>query len=441
MQSPHFLEFQSLVEYLSEQLVGAQLQDVMTNENGLVLSLYRFELAPKLVWMVFDLDMQRPFVGLYDTNPWARLKSVKPMGLFLNANFKNNIISQISVVEKLGRVMEITFNTNYKIEFRLIPKQPNFLAYVDKKKMSWYKPKDLAVIQESPLVNQMISHPHEVESRSVPYMMKQWISQRELANASHKKQTQTSLSAYEQWVAQRKRDIEKKQKALKALGEQIHNPQIKMYNQLGEHLKVYGLKRIPEELIDLVKSDQSVSWNIQNCFTKAKLAQTKIAGAQKRAEFLKEELQSLGDLSEIRFQNYIKKQAQIKEFQAARKKNDGDFRKLTLDADVGIHCWMGKSAADNLKLLRQSKAWDLWVHLKDYPSAYAIIQKNKDQKISDEMLRQSAAWLIKEGVKNKNITGVKTAVVVVECRHVRPIKGDKIGRVTYHHAREMLITV
>ena len=124
-----------------------------------------------------------------------------------------------------------------------------------------------------------------------------------------------------------------------------------------------------------------------------------------------------------------------------RKKTDGDFRKLVLDEAIGLNCWMGKSAADNLRLLRQSKSWDLWIHLKDFPSAYAIIQKNKDQKISDEMLRQSAQWLVKEGSKNKDVDGLKTTVVIVECRHVRPIKGDKIGRVTYHNAREMLITI
>ncbi len=435
MKSPHYFEFQSLVEYLSEQLEGAQLQDTMTSQNGLVMGFYRFEQEPKLMWLIFDMDTQRPFVGIYDTNPWARLRAVKPMGLFLNANLKNNIVTRVSLLPRMGRVLEIIFNTGYKVEFRLIPKQPNFLAHIDKKKMSWFKPRELSEVLEDSVPKE------DLETRSVPYMLKQWLSQREAVTVKAKKHVQTSLTAYETWTTQRKKDIVKKQKALKALTEQIRNPQIKLYNHLGEHLKTYGFKEIPDELVDLVNYSQSVSWNIQNCFAKAKLAESKISGAQKRISFLKEEIQSLSDLSEEKFQTYIKKQAQIKEFQAARKKTDGDFRKLVLDSETGIYCWMGKSAADNLKLLRQSKSWDLWLHLKDYPSAYAIIQKNKNQKISDEMLHQSAAWLIKEGAKNKNAEGLKTTVVIVECRHVRPLKGDKIGRVTYHHAREMLITV
>ena len=103
---------------------------------------------------------------------------------------------------------------------------------------------------------------------------------------------------------------------------------------------------------------------------------------------------------------------------------------------------MGKSAQDNLQLLRQAKAWDLWIHLKDYPSAYAIMQKAKEQKVSDSAITQASQWLVKESLKNKkNLAGVKLSVVITECRHVRPIKGDRLGRVTYHHARELLITV
>ena len=53
-----------------------------------------------------------------------------------------------------------------------------------------------------------------------------------------------------------------------------------------------------------------------------------------------------------------------------------------------------------------------------------------------------AAWLVKEGLsEKKSQVGGKFSVVMVECRHVKPLKGDKLGRVTYHNAREMLIAV
>ena len=149
MQSPHFLEFQSLVEYFNEELSGAQLQEITANDNGVVLGFYRYEKKPQLMWLVFDLDTQHPFVGLYDSNPWSRLKSIKPMGLFFNSHFRNNVVAQIVLIENMGRVMKIEFSTTYSIEFRLIPKQPNLLAFVDKKKISWNKPKELPPVSSN----------------------------------------------------------------------------------------------------------------------------------------------------------------------------------------------------------------------------------------------------------------------------------------------------
>lgn len=103
---------------------------------------------------------------------------------------------------------------------------------------------------------------------------------------------------------------------------------------------------------------------------------------------------------------------------------------------------MGKSAQDNVDLLRKSRAWDIWLHLKDYPSAYAILHRQKGQAVSDQTVLVAAKWLIKEGIgAKKNLSGSKLSVVFVETRHVRPMKGDKLGRVTYHNAREILITV
>ncbi len=59
--------------------------------------------------------------------------------------------------------------------------------------------------------------------------------------------------------------------------------------------------------------------------------------------------------------------------------------------DIEIRA-MGKNAGENLKLLRQAKSWDLWIHLKDYPSAYAILQKPKDKNVSDQVLIQASQW-------------------------------------------------
>ncbi len=451
MKSPHFFEFKELVQYLSDELVGSQLQEIMSCADGLVLGFYRFQTssvaASKSVWLVVDLDTQFPFLGLFDHNPWHGLKSAKPLGLFLNSNFKNHNISDIRLVSDQGRVVRFDFSTglNLFFEIRIIPKQPNMIAVCDKKKISWEKIKELTNGGSEEFLST------EIESRSVPYMFKQWHDRRSKSakakNSNHLSADQLSMvsssaSPYEKWVKQRQKDIDKKKKAIASLNEQIQSPLILSYSKVGEHLKIYGFKNLPLEFSKLVDFEKKVSYNIEKSFEKVKQLQSKAVGAEKRKQILEAEISKLNDLSETTFSKSLQNLAQAKSAQMQRKKSEAQVRKLVLDESKGLVCWMGKSAVENSKLLRESKAWDLWIHLKDYPSAYAILQKNKDQSISDQLLLKAATWLASESLKSKKmLEGTKLAVVVVECRHVRALKGDKLGRVTYHYPREMLITV
>lgn len=442
MKSAHFFEFQSIVQYLGDELTGAQLQEVMTVQDGVVLGFYRFqtrnELQSKSVWLVIDLDMQFPFLGLFDHNPWHGLKSAKPLGLFVTSHLKNHNVYQIEHLENQGRVARVYFSSDKDLylEIRLIPKQPNLLAVAGNKSISWDKVK---LLDGAGNENFLAS---EVESRSVPFMFSQWLARRSKSAASAKTGSSQQISAYEKWVKQKEKDLEKKRKALKSLEEQIQNPLIEVYAQVGEHLKVQGFKNLPLEFSRYVDFEKKVSWNIEKCFEKSKQLKSKSVGAQERKIKLLKEMQGLQDTSERKFSEVLKNQADSKLKVAQRKPLLAQVRKMILDESKNLVCWLGKSAAENAKLLRESKAWDIWVHLKDYPSAYAILQRNKDQNISDLMIQKVAQWLASESLKNKkDLSGVKIAVVWVECRHVRPIKGDKLGRVTYHHAHELLITL
>lgn len=442
MRNLNFYEFQNLVEYLADELVGAQLQEVLSTREGICLSFYRYgksDSQAKVLWLVLDMDNQFPFMGLFETNPWARLKTPKPVGLFLNSHFKNSVVTKIENLENLGRVCEIVFNTpDSKIEIRLIPKQPNVIVFHEGKQVSWNKPKELYPQKEIQI---------EEETRSLPFLQKQWLDLRSQSNArsqgkSKKGQQESSSGApvnYEAWVADRQKSIEKKKKALEKIDQKIDLDLQRTYKALGEHLKAYGVKDLQAEWIPLYKKSETLKWNIQNSFDKYKQIESKKHGSAERKKVLINEIKHLENFSEEVYQQSLKKKAEQKQFQLQRKQPQGEFRKLVLDEAFDLFCLMGKSAADNLKLLRQAKSWDLWIHLKDYPSAYAIIFKNRDQKISDDQIRKAALWLAQNSVKTKDTMSTQVGVVIVECRHVRPIKGDKIGRVTYHHPREMLI--
>ncbi len=449
MKTPSFIELKTLVEYLHEQILAdeAQLQEITATEEGVVLSIYRFNQNPRHVFLVFDLDKQFPFLGYFEAQPWQKLKKTKPLGLFLNAHAKNFYFNKIEIDAAKGRVVNfelLSTESRCTLEFRLIPKQPNLIikSYTGQNKVktiSWYPVHDLSVADPQYLV----ALPDE-ESRSIPFMMNQWFERRSskafkltpvLAGSSVE-----ANSPYEKWKKQRSKDLDKKVKAIEAIETQIQKHQTEGWNLVGEHLKVYGFKNIKPEWTPFVQFDLSVSKNIQICFEKAKASVHKIKGAQERQLVLLKEIEQLKDFSLESFEKFLKKQGLPKN-QAPARQLEGRYRKLSLDAE-NLTCYMGKSAQDNIDLLRRSKAWDYWMHLKDFPSAHAIIHRQKNQTVSDQVFIKCAQWLAKEGLSHKhNLNGGKFAIVIVECRHVRPIKGDKLGRVTYHEAREILIAL
>lgn len=181
----------------------------------------------------------------------------------------------------------------------------------------------------------------------------------------------------------------------------------------------------------MYKDQQTRSWNLQNCFKQAKLLRQKRAGTLARSEKLQNEIADLEkDLAKH-------PEAQVQQKSESKvslllEKTGSKGRRLQLEN--GLEAVIGKSAADNLAILRRAQAWDLWMHLKDYPGAHAIILRPRGKEVGGETIQKVAEWLIRESLSNQKIQwGSQYGVVVAECRFVRPIKGDRLGRVTYHN--------
>ena len=100
---------------------------------------------------------------------------------------------------------------------------------------------------------------------------------------------------------------------------------------------------------------------------------------------------------------------------------------------------VGKSAKDNHNLLREAAPFDIWLHLRDFPSSHGIIRKNKNYEVSAEELDLAIQFLLKQnfGHKWEQYQGQKFEVIVVEKRYVKPIKGDAVGRVNYHSEKTL----
>ncbi len=410
-------EIEQFVTTFRTHLEGAQLQDVLANDRGLALGFHR----GGTYWLILDLVPNTPMMLLFHNQcPFKKASKTKPAALFLNSHGRDLLFQDMWVEQELGRVVKIRLRNSSKeceIEVQLLPRSANLIVKAEGKQIAWEKPQEL---KPAPHVE------NPPEPRSLEEIHTEWLAQQ---NSKQK----SSLDPVAQWEKQRQKDIDKKTKALVEIEKQISSDKDQVWAEAGQHLKASGLTDIPEELKNFIDREKSLSWNIENCFAKSKQLHAKKDGARTRLEILSNEIQKL---EKARFKERVVKPSLVDLMQ----KTDARGRKLNLESGAIAYC--GKSAVDNLALLRQAKAWDYWLHLRDFPGAHAIIHRQRDQLITEEEFMSVSTWVAKESLGSKGLQiGQKVAVVIVECRFVRPIKGDKLGRVNYHSERTLNFTL
>ncbi|MCE3009720.1 MAG: hypothetical protein LW875_03810 [Proteobacteria bacterium] len=401
-------ELESLVLFLNEKALGSQLQKVWTFDQGVVLELYREQSH----WVVIDLRQQLPFLLWLSEEP--RLHEVKkPVALFLNSHAKNLRVCDIRIVSEKGRVLQISFGSGDRqclLEAILIPRAGNLKVEKGEKSIWWEKPTELSIspLQQSFDLRENLDFENLFEEFQNLYWRKKPSGER---------------------GDPRPKDLEKKRNALVRLQTQNLEKDISRYLEMGELLKYEAT--VPEVLKDLWRQGLSVSENRERAFAQAKDLRLKLKGQTQRQLQLQAEIEKIErDLQE----NPIPKTVQLpSKTKGLLEKAEAKGRKKVLAS--GLVAVMGKSAADNLSILRRAQAWDLWIHLKDFPSAYAVLSRNRNQNVSQGEILEVARWLVQEFESKKQKSFGKLDVLVAECRHVKPIKGDKIGRVTYHNAQ------
>ena len=410
-------ELQHFVAYFAPILDGAQLQEVLASDRGLALGFQ----GDRRYWLILDLVPNAPMMLVFEEQcPFKKGPKGKPVSLFLNSHGKNLYLTEMRVQEEFGRVVQIALKnsqTECLLEIRLIPKQSNIIVRAQGKQISWEKAFELGASPavETPPAPRTLEEIHE-----------EW-----LAEQSGTKKN--SLDPVVQWEKQKAKDLGKKRKALEEIQKQIESDKADAWYEAGLFLKTHGHLQVPEHLKQCIQAKESLSWNIENCFSKAKQLEGKKVGARERFAELEIEI---AKLEKTKFSEKQKKPALID----LMSKADARGRKLTLPSGTIAYC--GRSAADNLALLRQAKAWDYWLHLRDYPGAHAIIHRQRDQELAIDEIQEVAGWVARESLPAKSLMlGQKVAVVFVECRFVRPIKGDKLGRVTYHSEKSLNLTL
>ncbi len=408
-------EFDNVVSTL-KPLIGSRLQEVQTSDADLVLGFYT---SKGVLWLWIDLNALSPCLLPWTQLPLLLALRKSPLNLFLRAHFRDRVLRSVERVESEGRVILMKFGKegdHLQLELRLFPHARNVLAQTADKKIAWQKPKDLP---ESG--GERVS----LQSRSLEELREEWLAFRggkgKSKGVKSTKDVKTRLE----------NELEKKKKALIKVQDELAAKRDTPWKSVGAWLKQNQNLNVPREWEPFVDKRRKLSWNIEQCFTKAREIEGKLFGTEKRLEILKNEIAKLEDR--------LSKPITTTAFERAPNKPilDGATQGRTLKLSDELTLISGKSAADNLKLLRKARAWDWWFHLRDSPSSHAILFRNKNAVVSDQAVQQVLEWYVRQhlGAKFKQHAGEKFEILIAECRHVKPIKGDRLGRVTYHFER------
>jgi len=401
-------EVENIVQELTE-LIGGRLQAVESTDHELGLGLYH---NSEIHWLWIDLTPSNPVVLHLKELPQREFKKT-PLQLFFSAHGKGLRLNALHRDEGAGRVVHFAFGSApdpFYVEVRLFPHGENVIATKGSKRISYSKIQDLKPLKKTQDVMMV---------RSLEQIKREWMDQK-----SNKAEANP---------ARKVRQLEKKKEGLRKLKEDLADKQrFQSFSEFGEWLKENQTLQVPEKFSDLVGRKLTLSENIEAAFSKAKSLKHKMEENQNRILELEKEIQRLEH--EVAGGPEAKPLGQTQEprerkLQTEKRKASG-ARYRTLKLEAPFEAYMGRSAKDNLLILREAQGWDIWLHLRDSPGAHVIIRRPKSKVVPTNILDQVVLWLVKETASKKFAKGDIVEVQMQEARFVRPIKGDKLGRVT-----------
>lgn len=423
---------------------GAQLQEVLVDgrkrpEGGSEPRSLRlgFFHESRVKWLVFDFDESAPLILTFPSGkPPDPQKIRRPMELFLRSAFVGRRLTGVSL-GKLVREpqLELEFGEGYVLKFLVVPKFRNLWAIAGEKQISEFKPME---VPENWKIGE--------DSRPLSVIRDQWLASHS-GNSSGRMGGRGGAKAEAKSPLHDKRvKLQKREKALEKVRAELESKLQHPARAIGEWIKTHQTLEIPSEQRELwgphIEARASLAQNIERLFRLAKSLEGKREGTEKRLRELEDEVAKLrSDLERGTPDPQPSLQGSgVKDlFQAAsaqgRKIQVADGQK----ADLTFY--IGKNAKENLAILRKAQPFDYWLHVKDQPGAHGIIRRARGRTVTDQEFVRAATSLLESSLKRRAIElkGEAFDILIVECRFVRPIKGDRLGRVHYSNDRVMRV--
>lgn len=389
--------------------VGAVLEDAVFSNDILLLI---FHHRGQKVYFVVDLRPKPYFLISTDRAPGLK-KQIKPIVLFLKAHFLGAVFESIEVKKEFGRLLVLKFSQKRQMEIHLFSQARNIILSSNAAQISLHKVSDLKPLGEVK---------EDLQPRSPEELFLEWM-ETSFQGASAKPAAK---------VEDRQKIFQKKQQGLLDLQKKIQELQSSPWPAVASWLGEHRSLEVPKEHLEFVDAHKSLAWNIENAFAKTKQIKEKIKAVQERQQLLQQELEKF---------DFTASTSQKERVPHSLAEGTKARTKVINEA---IRAFIGKSAEDNLKILRKAKAWHLWLHIKDLPGSHGIIAFDKNVQVTVEVLREVARWVVEQSLSLKqreDWRGIKCEVIYCECRFVTPIRGDKLGRVNYKNEKTLTVVV
>ena len=102
----------------------------------------------------------------------------------------------------------------------------------------------------------------------------------------------------------------------------------------------------------------------------------------------------------------------------------------------GYTVLIGRSAAENDRILRVASPDDIWLHARGHPGSHVIVRRGGRKEVPEEVI-QAAAKLAARRSKARNERSVEVSIAAV--KHVRKPKGAPPGLVMIEHEDTLVV--